>query len=55
MNIGEKSNPPIGGITFLKGAIIGSVICQTNKSIGCGFILPENIMTNDITIDAMRA
>tara|TARA_B000000532_G_C18553492_1_gene270996 strand:- start:204 stop:341 length:138 start_codon:yes stop_codon:yes gene_type:complete len=34
INIGEKSNPPIGGITLLKGAIIGSVICQTNKSIG---------------------
>ena len=55
MNIGEKSNPPIGGIIRLTGDIIGSVICQTNKSIGCGFILPENIMINDITIDAMRA
>ena len=34
MNIGEKSNPPIGGMTFLTGDIIGSVICQTSESIG---------------------
>ena len=57
MNIkmGEKSKPPIGGITFLTGDITGSVNCQINLRKGCGFILPENIMTKDMMMEAMMA
>ena len=55
ISIGEKSNPPIEGITFLIGAMIGSVSCQINLNNGWGFVLPENIMTNDIIMDAIIA
>ena len=55
IKIGEKSMLPIGGIIFLTGPIMGSVICTINCTIGCGFILPENIITKDITIDPINA
>lgn len=53
--MGEKSILPIGGIIFLTGPIMGSVICTINCTIGCGLILPENIITKDITIDPINA
>jgi|TARA_B100001094_G_C17401453_1_gene425871 hypothetical protein len=55
IKMGEKSILPIGGIIFLTGAIMGSVTCTINCKIGCGFILPENIITKDITIDPISA
>ena len=55
IKIGEKSSPPIGGITLLMGPMTGSVICQIRCKIGCGFMFPENIMTNDMMIDPMIA
>ena len=53
--MGEKSSPPMGGSTLRTGAMTGSVYCQTSISRGCGFTLPENIITKDMMMDAIMA